>query len=65
MNYIPVSPDNVWEALGDGHTVIACVLCDTGGFHQGTHTLNSLSVRLVIDLINLDNTVFYRKYKED
>ena len=64
MGYIRLSPETVWDELGDGKTVVGVVLDDTGNYDIGVYDLTDLNVNAVIELINEDNTVFFMKQED-
>lgn len=64
MNYEQLDPNLVWDMLGNGEVVVGVVLDNTGQFEPGAYDANDLTVNTVIELINENNTVFF-KHKED
>ena len=61
MDYIRLSPDTVWDVLGDGKQIVAVVLDDTGKFKTGVYDLNDQFVNVAVEMIDQCNTVFFMK----
>ena len=61
MNYEQIDPNLVWDILGNDEAAVGVVLDDREKFKTGVYSLNDTRVYVVIELINQDNTVFFKK----
>lgn len=60
MNYELIDPAIVWEELGDGEYIVAVVFDNSGHFRRGIYKLTDTTVNVAIELINMNNVVFFR-----
>lgn len=61
--YSEISPDIVWDDLGDDYEIIAVVFPDND-IREGVYELFDAPVHFVKDLLAIDDVKYFKKVKE-
>ena len=61
QGYTEISPETVWEAIGDDSEVSAWVENSDGKFRPGFYDVDEMQVNTLLDLIDEDNVKWFIK----
>lgn len=64
MVYKQIDPNAIWDALGDGEIIVGVVLDDEELLRAGVYELAYQPVNMVIEMVNQDNTIFFKKMED-